>query len=44
MLQYVGTGVAMGNSVQELKEHASFVTDHVSENGLTNAMKHLKLI
>ena len=44
MLQYVGTGVAMGNSVEELKKHATFVTDHVSENGLTNAMKKLKLI
>ncbi|WP_144509422.1 Cof-type HAD-IIB family hydrolase [Bacillus sp. FJAT-22090] len=44
MLQYVGTGVAMGNSVEELKKHASFVTDHVSENGLVNAMKKLKLI
>lgn len=44
MLQYVGTGVAMGNCVEVLKEHASFVTNHVSENGLTNAMKHLKLI
>ncbi|TQR08339.1 Cof-type HAD-IIB family hydrolase [Psychrobacillus soli] len=44
MLQYVGTGVAMGNAVEELKKHATFVTDHVSENGLVNAMKKLKLI
>ncbi|WP_313891436.1 Cof-type HAD-IIB family hydrolase [Psychrobacillus sp.] len=44
MLEYVGTGVAMGNSVEELKEKATFVTDHVSENGLVNAMKKLNLI
>lgn len=44
MLQFVGTGVAMGNSVDELKKHATFVTDHVSENGLVNAMKKLRLI
>ncbi|MCZ8539377.1 Cof-type HAD-IIB family hydrolase [Psychrobacillus psychrodurans] len=44
MLQFAGTSVAMGNCVKELKEHATFVTDHVSESGLTNAMKKLSLI
>lgn len=44
MLDFVGTGIAMGNAVEELKEHATFVTDHVSENGLINAMKKLNLI
>lgn len=44
MLKFVGTGVAMGNAVEELKKHATIVTDHVSENGLVNAMRKLKLI
>lgn len=44
MLQFAGTSVAMGNCVEELKEHATFVTDHVSESGLSNAMKKLGLI
>ncbi|TQR20149.1 Cof-type HAD-IIB family hydrolase [Psychrobacillus vulpis] len=44
MLQFVGTGVAMGNSVEGLKQYATFVTDHVSENGLINALKKLNLI
>lgn len=44
MLQFAGTSVAMGNCVEELKEHATFVTDHVSESGLINAMKKLSLI
>lgn len=44
MLDFVGTSVAMGNSVEELKKHATLVTDHVSENGLVNAMKKLGLI
>ena len=44
MLQFAGTSVAMGNCVEELKEHATFVTDHVSESGLSNAMKKLSLI
>ena len=34
----------MGNAVDELKGHATFVTDHVSENGLINALKKLELI
>ncbi|MEK3974360.1 MULTISPECIES: Cof-type HAD-IIB family hydrolase [unclassified Psychrobacillus] len=44
MLKFVGTGVAMGNAVEELKKHATIVTDHVAENGLVNAMKKLELI
>ena len=44
MLKFVGTGVAMGNAVDELKKHATIVTEHVSENGLVNAMRQLKLI
>lgn len=44
MLEYVGTGVAMGNAVEELKQRATLVTDHVSENGLVNAMKKLHLV
>lgn len=44
MLGFVGTGVAMGNAVDELKKHATFITDDVSQNGLVNAMKALKLI
>ena len=44
MLQFAGTSVAMGNCVEELREHATFVTEHVSESGLINAMKKLSLI
>ena len=44
MLKFAGIGVAMGNAVDELKEHATIITDHVSENGLVNAMKKLELI
>ena len=44
MLQYVGTGVAMGNCVEELRSIADIVTDTVDDNGLVNAMKQLRLI
>lgn len=44
MLQAVGTSVAMGNAVDELKGYADYVTDDVAEDGLYNALKHLELI
>lgn len=44
MLQYVHMGVAMGNADDEVKKHANFVTDHVSNDGVYKAFKTLKLI
>ncbi|MGN8645167.1 Cof-type HAD-IIB family hydrolase [Gracilibacillus sp. HCP3S3_G5_1] len=44
MIAKVHTGVAMGNSVQEVKEAATLVTDDVDQNGLSNAMRKLSLI
>lgn len=44
MLQAVGTSVAMGNAVDEVKSHANYVTDDVADDGLYNALKHLELI
>ena len=44
MLKAVGTGVAMGNGVPEAKEIADYITTDVSENGIWNGLKNLKLI
>lgn len=44
MLQHVGTGVAMGNGFEELKEAADFVTATVSNDGIQKALKKLELI
>lgn len=44
MLKAVGTGVAMGNGVPEAKALANFVTTDVSEDGIWNGLKELKLI
>lgn len=44
MLQYVGTGIAMGNAGDELKNVADDVTTSVSEDGIYNALKKLELI
>ncbi|MCL6571265.1 MAG: Cof-type HAD-IIB family hydrolase [Bacillus sp. (in: Bacteria)] len=44
MLREVGTGVAMGNGVPEAKELADFITSDVSEDGIWNGLKELRLI
>lgn len=44
MIQYVGTGVSMGNGWKELKQVADMVTDDVSEDGIEKGLKRLNLI
>ncbi len=44
MLQYAKIGVAMGNAVLELKQHAYMVTDDIGHEGVAHAMLKLGLI
>ncbi|OZU90465.1 hydrolase Cof [Virgibacillus indicus] len=44
MIEEVGTGIAMGNAVSELKSIADYVTDDVGNDGILKGLKHLKLI
>ena len=44
MLHYAGTGVAMGNADNEVKEAADFVTTGVDDEGIPNALRHFGLI
>ncbi|MDM5246736.1 Cof-type HAD-IIB family hydrolase [Lysinibacillus sp. G4S2] len=44
MLQAVGTGVAMGNGHERVKAVATYVADHVDEDGLAKIMRELKII
>ena len=44
LIEYVGTGVAMGNGAQVLKERADLVADHIDEDGLAKAFLTLGLI
>jgi Cof subfamily protein (haloacid dehalogenase superfamily) len=44
MLRAVGTGVAMGNAVDEAKAQANFVTRDVSMEGIWFGLKELELI
>ncbi|PLT34365.1 Cof-type HAD-IIB family hydrolase [Bacillus sp. V5-8f] len=44
MLESVGTGIAMGNAVDEVKKFADHVTGHVDNEGIYNGLKHFGLI
>jgi Cof subfamily protein (haloacid dehalogenase superfamily) len=44
MLQYVGFGIAMGNSHEELLPFADYVTSHVDEGGIRNGLVKAGLI
>lgn len=44
MLQYAGTGIAMGNGTDVAKECADYVTTGIYEDGIYHAMKHFELI
>ncbi|WP_421384353.1 Cof-type HAD-IIB family hydrolase [Bacillus salacetis] len=44
MIDAVGTGVAMGNAVREVKEHADLITKPVDEDGIYHGLKELSLI
>ena len=42
MIQYAGTGIAMGNASDDVKAAADIVTDSVDDDGIFNALKKLK--
>ena len=44
MIQEVGTGVAMGNAVPEVKAVSDYVTTDVAEGGLTKAVYEVGLL
>lgn len=44
MLQFVGTGIAMGNAKQEVQQVADIVTSSVSEDGIVQGLKSLGLL
>lgn len=44
MIEFVHTGVVMGNGIEPLKEKADFVTTSVTEGGIKHALEELHLI
>lgn len=44
MLKYCNIGIAVGNGTDEAKKAADYITDHIEENGIYNALKHYNII
>ena len=44
MLRVCGTGVAMGNASQTVKDAADYVTTDVRDHGVVHALRHLGLL
>ena len=44
MIRRAGTGIAMGNAEQEVKDSADYVTTSVDNDGIMSAFKHLGII
>ncbi len=44
MLDYVRTGIVMGNGSEEAKAHADYITDEIHADGIYNACRHFSLI
>ncbi|MCD7866407.1 MAG: Cof-type HAD-IIB family hydrolase [Clostridiales bacterium] len=44
MLDYVNTGIVMGNGSDAAKAHADYVTDDIHADGIYNACRHFSLI
>ncbi|MCD8232545.1 MAG: Cof-type HAD-IIB family hydrolase [Clostridiales bacterium] len=44
MLDFVGTGIVMGNGTDVAKAHADYVTDDIHADGIYNACRHFSLI
>lgn len=44
MLKFAHIGVAMGNAGEITKSQADYVTSHIDEDGILNALKHFNII
>lgn len=44
MIQWAGTGIAMGNAASKVKEAATYITKSNEEDGIVHALKYLGLL
>ncbi len=44
IIEYAGTGVAMGNATDDVKAAADYVTDSVDEDGIVSALQHFGVL
>ena len=44
MIEFAGTGIAMGNAIPELKKKADIITTDINNDGIYNAFEKLGLL
>jgi Cof subfamily protein (haloacid dehalogenase superfamily) len=44
MLRHAALGIAMDNASDVVKSHANYITTHVDDNGIYNALRHFHII
>ncbi len=44
MIKFAQIGVAMGNAVEHLKQHADYITDDVDAGGILHALQHFGIL
>lgn len=44
MLKHAGIGIAMGNAIEQAKAAADYITTHVDDDGIWNALKHFEIL
>lgn len=44
IIEYAGTGVAMGNATDDVKAAADYVADTVDEDGIVTALQHFGVL
>ena len=42
MIEYVGLGIAMGNAIEKVKLASDYITDHIDNDGIYNALVKYK--
>ena len=44
MVKYVGLGIAMGNALDKVKKASDYITTHIDDDGIYNALKYFNVI
>ena len=44
MIEFCGTGIAMGNAIQKVKDASDYITDDIDNDGIYKALKHFNII
>ena len=44
MIEFCGTGIAMGNAIQKVQDASDYITDDIDNDGIYKALKHFNII